>query len=44
VPEGIQCERGWRCFRVDATLPFSVIGVLASLTSPLAQAGIRACY
>jgi hypothetical protein len=40
VPEGILCERGWRCWRVTGTIPFSVVGVLASLTAPLAEAGI----
>jgi hypothetical protein len=40
VPEGIICERGWRCFRVAGTMPFTVVGVLASLTAPLAEAGI----
>jgi hypothetical protein len=40
VPEGIRCERGWRCLRVAGTIPFSVVGVLASLTAPLAEAGI----
>ena len=40
VPEGITCEQGWRCLRVAGTMPFSVIGVLASLTAPLVEAGI----
>lgn len=40
VPEGINCERGWRCLRVAGTIPFSMVGVLASLTAPLAEAGI----
>ena len=40
VPHGIRCERGWRCLRVAGTMPFSVVGVLASLTIPLAKAGI----
>ncbi len=40
VPEGVKCERGWRCLRVAGTMPFSVVGVLASLTTPLADAGI----
>jgi putative acetyltransferase len=40
VPQGIPCERGWRCLRVAGTIPFSVVGVLASLTAPLAEAGI----
>jgi hypothetical protein len=40
VPGGVVCERGWRCLRVAGTMPFSVVGVLASLTAPLAEAGI----
>ena len=40
VPEGVVCERGWRCLRVVGTVPFSVVGVLASLTAPLAEAGV----
>jgi hypothetical protein len=40
VPHGILCERGWRCLRVAGTIPFSVVGILASLTAPLAEAGI----
>ena len=40
VPEGVNCERGWRCLRVAGTIPFSVVGVIASLTTPLAEAGI----
>jgi hypothetical protein len=40
VPEGVACERGWRCLRVAGTMPFSVVGVLVSLTAPLAQNGI----
>ena len=38
VPEGVIGERGWRCLRVAGTMPFSVVGVLASLTAPLADA------
>ena len=40
VPEGVVGERGWRCLRVAGTIPFSVVGVLASLAAPLAEAGI----
>jgi hypothetical protein len=40
VPEGVVGERGWCCLRVAGTLPFSVVGVLASLAVPLAEAGI----
>jgi hypothetical protein len=40
VPDDLPSERGWRWLRVAGTMPFSVIGVLASLTAPLAEAGI----
>lgn len=40
VPEGVKCERGWRCLRVAGSMPFTLVGVLASLTGPLARAGV----
>jgi hypothetical protein len=40
VPDGVACERGWRCLRVAGAVPFAVVGILASLTAPLAKAGI----
>src|SRR5262245_43033763 len=40
VPEGIHCEKNWRCLRVAGTIEFSVVGVLASLVFPLAEQGI----
>jgi hypothetical protein len=40
VPDGIRCERGWRCLRVAGTMDFSMIGVVASLSMPLAEAGV----
>src|SRR5437868_10248425 len=40
VPDEVACERGWRCLRVAGAMPFAVVGVLASLTAPLAEAGI----
>lgn len=33
-------EGGWRCFRVAGPLDFSLTGVMASLSRPLAEAGI----
>src|SRR5437588_2385958 len=39
VPEGVRCERDWRCLRVAGILDFSLVGVLASLLGPLADAG-----
>jgi hypothetical protein len=40
VPDGITCERGWRCLRVAGAMPFTAVGVLASLTAPLAEARV----
>jgi hypothetical protein len=40
VPNGIQCERNWRCIRVSGKMVFSMIGVVASLATPLAESGI----
>lgn len=40
VPDGVRCERGWRSLRVAGTLSFSMIGIVASLVMPLAEAGI----
>jgi len=40
VPEEVPCERGWACLKVEGPLDFSLTGVLASLTQPLAEAGL----
>jgi hypothetical protein len=40
VPMDVVCERGWRCLRVAGKIPFTAVGVLASLAVPLAEAGI----
>src|SRR5262245_27450202 len=38
VPDGVRCERDWRCFKLAGPIPFSTVGVLASLVTPLADA------
>jgi hypothetical protein len=40
VPEGVRAERGFRALDVDAVMDLDVVGVLASLTAPLAAAGV----
>ena len=40
VPDGVRCERDWRCFKLAGPIPFTMVGVLASLVTPLADAGI----
>ncbi|MGV9309112.1 MULTISPECIES: ACT domain-containing protein [unclassified Nonomuraea] len=39
-PPGAQVESGWSALRVAGELDFSLIGVLSSLTAPLAEAGV----
>lgn len=40
IPEGIKSEKGWRAFKVAGPLDFSLTGILASLSKPLAEGGI----
>ena len=41
VPENaIKIEYGWRCFRIQGMLDFSLVGILADLSKVLADAGI----
>ncbi len=40
VPAGVRCESGWRCLRVAGILDFALVGILASLLVPLAEAGV----
>jgi hypothetical protein len=40
APAGAQSEPGWRCLKVHGPFAFTVTGVLASIASPLARAGI----
>ncbi len=40
MPADVRAERGWRCLKVAGPFSFTEVGVLASLTEPLAPAGI----
>lgn len=40
VPAAVQCESDWRCLKVEGPLDFSLIGIHAALTVPLAAAEI----
>ena len=40
VPPDVRAESGWRALEVRGPLDFSLIGVLASLTAPLASAEV----
>jgi hypothetical protein len=37
---GTTSETGWRCFKVQEVLDFSEIGIIFSLTQPLAENGV----
>jgi len=40
VPEEILCEQDWRGLRVVGQLDFTLVGIIASLTSTLAERGV----
>lgn len=40
IPDDVQADRGWRCFKLHGPIPFSLTGILNSLTIPLAEATI----
>ena len=40
IPANVTAERGWRTLKVAGPLDFSLVGVLASLVVPLADAGV----
>ena len=40
VPPDVKAERGWRVLEVAGILDFSMVGVLAALLEPLAQASV----
>jgi hypothetical protein len=40
LPKAQAAVTGWRALRVSGPLDFSLVGVMATLTTPLAQAGV----
>ena len=40
VPGEARCERDYRAFRVRGPLPLDLIGILAAIADPLAEAGL----
>ena len=40
VPPEVIAERGWRALQAQGPLDFALVGVLAAITVPLAQAGV----
>jgi len=40
IPDKIKCEKDWRILRVEGPLDFSLIGILSSISTTLANKGI----
>lgn len=41
VPDNIiECDKGWRAFRIEGVLDFSLIGILSGISTLLADNGI----
>lgn len=40
APPNARCESGWKAMRLEGPIPFETTGVLASLSTALAQAGV----
>ena len=41
VPAGVRAEGAWRALKLAGPIPLSAVGILASVTEPLARAGIN---
>ncbi|MBN1427979.1 MAG: ACT domain-containing protein [Anaerolineae bacterium] len=40
VPTGTRCETGWRVLKFEGPFEFSLVGILHSVTAPLAKAQV----
>jgi hypothetical protein len=40
VPEGVQADKGWTCFKLEGPFPFSQTGILTSFIDPLSERGV----
>jgi hypothetical protein len=40
IPADLRCEKGWRGLKVEGPLDFGLIGIMASIVGPLAEAGV----
>ncbi len=41
VPEGVDCERGWRALKLEGSFKFSLAGMLVSIVEALIEAGVH---
>ncbi|HJQ29606.1 MAG TPA: ACT domain-containing protein [Rubrobacter sp.] len=40
IPAGVSQEQGWRALKLEGPFELSVVGILASVAKPLAEAGV----
>jgi hypothetical protein len=40
IPSGVTCAAGWRILKCEGPLDFALPGIVASLSEPLADAGV----
>lgn len=40
IPDGVMCEKDWKALKAEGPLEFSLTGILASISTILAQSGI----
>jgi hypothetical protein len=40
IPSQYQSDLNWRCFKIDGSFDLNQVGVISSISSPLAEAGI----
>jgi hypothetical protein len=40
VPDGVECDLGWRALKLEGHFPLEMVGILASIIAPLAEAGV----
>ena len=40
MPAGVSCERDYRAVRVRGPLPLNLVGIVAAIADPLAEAGM----
>ena len=40
IPATVLCEGGWRLFKIDAVMDFSLVGIVAGISAALAGANV----
>ena len=44
IPGGVMFEKDWRAFKIEGPLGFTATGIVSSISTPLAKAGISIMY